>query len=135
MRKILTGSLFVSLVFSGGLSKTEKKIQKYVEKHSEEAIDLIEKVVNINSGTLNIDGNRTVGKIFQAELDQLGFNTYWVTYPENIKRSGHLFAEMRGGKGKRIVLIGHLDTVFEPTILSRDSNGMGTPHMARVLLI
>tara|TARA_B100001167_G_scaffold190709_1_gene158141 strand:- start:2332 stop:3612 length:1281 start_codon:yes stop_codon:yes gene_type:complete len=114
MRKILTGSLFVSLVFSGGLSKTEKKIQKYVEKHSEEAIDLIEKVVNINSGTLNIDGNRTVGKIFQAELDQLGFNTYWVTYPENIKRSGHLFAEMRGGKGKRIVLIGHLDTVFEP---------------------
>tara|TARA_B100001750_G_scaffold247838_1_gene275150 strand:- start:1576 stop:2856 length:1281 start_codon:yes stop_codon:yes gene_type:complete len=114
MRKILTGSLFVSLVFSGGLSKTEKRIQKYVEKHSEEAIDLIEKVVNINSGTLNIDGNRTVGKIFQAELDQLGFNTYWVTYPENIKRSGHLFAEMRGGKGKRIVLIGHLDTVFEP---------------------
>ena len=114
MRKILTGSLFISLVFSGGLSKTEKRIQKYVEKHSEEAIDLIEKVVNINSGTLNIDGNRTVGKIFQAELDQLGFNTYWVTYPENIKRSGHLFAEMRGGKGKRIVLIGHLDTVFEP---------------------
>jgi len=114
MRKILTGSLFVSLVFSGGLSKTEKRIQKYVEKRSEEAIDLIEKVVNINSGTLNIDGNRTVGKIFQAELDQLGFNTYWVTYPENIKRSGHLFAEMRGGKGKRIVLIGHLDTVFEP---------------------
>ena len=84
MRKILTGSLFVSLVFSGGLSKTEKKIQKYVEKHSEEAIDLIEKVVNINSGTLNIDGNRTVGKIFQAELDQLGFNTYWVTYPETV---------------------------------------------------
>ena len=114
MRKILTGLLFVSLVFSGGLSKTEKRIQKYVEKHSEEAIDLIEKVVNINSGTLNIDGNRTVGKIFQTELDQLGFNTYWVTYPENIKRSGHLFAEMRGGKGKRIVLIGHLDTVFEP---------------------
>ena len=78
MRKILAGSLFVSLVFSGGLSKTEKKIQEYVDKHSEEAIDLIEKVVNINSGTLNIDGNRTVGKIFQAELDQLGFNTYWV---------------------------------------------------------
>ena len=79
----------------------------------EEAIDLVEKVVNINSGTLNIDGNKTVGKIFQAELDQLGFNTYWVTYPETVKRSGHLFAEMRGGKGKKIVLIGHLDTVFE----------------------
>ena len=97
---ILMGIFFVSFAFSEGLNKAEKKIQKYVEKHTEEAIGLLEKVVNINSGTLNIDGNKTVGKIFQAELDQLGFNTYWVTYPQTIKRSGHLFAEMRGGKGK-----------------------------------
>ena len=110
----LTGLLFVSLAFSGGLNKAEKEIQKYVDQHTEEAIGLVEKVVNINSGTLNIAGNKTVGKIFQAELDRLGFNTYWVTYPETIKRSGHLFAEMRGGTGKKIVLIGHLDTVFEP---------------------
>ena len=113
MKIILTGLLFVSLALSDGLSKAEKTIQTYVDKHMEEAIDLVEKVVNINSGTLNIDGNKTVGKIFQIELDQLGFNTYWVTYPETVKRSGHLFAEMRGGKGKKIVLIGHLDTVFE----------------------
>ena len=113
MKIILTGLLFVSLALSDGLSKAEKTIQTYVDKHMEEAIDLVEKVVNINSGTLNIDGNKTVGKIFQAELDQLGFNTYWVTYSETVKRSGHLFAEMRGGKGKKIVLIGHLDTVFE----------------------
>ena len=110
---ILTGLLFISLALSDGLSKAEKTIQTYVDKHMEEAIDLVEKVVNINSGTLNIEGNKTVGKIFQAELDQLGFNTYWVTYSETVKRSGHLFAEMRGGKGKKIVLIGHLDTVFE----------------------
>ena len=114
MKIILTGLLFVSLALSDGLSKAEKTIQTYVDKHMEEAIDLVEKVVNINSGTLNIDGNKTVGKIFQTELDQLGFNTYWVTYPETVKRSGHLFAEMRGGKGKKIVMIGHLDTVFEP---------------------
>ena len=113
MKIILTGLLFVSLVFSGELRETEKTIQKYIDKHMEEAKDLIEKVVNINSGTLNIDGNKTVGKIFQNKLDKLGFNTYWVTYPDTIKRSGHLFAEMRGGKGKKIVLIGHLDTVFE----------------------
>ena len=113
MKIILTGLLFVSLALSDGLSKAEKTIQIYVDKHMEEAIDLVEKVVNINSGTLNIEGNKTVGKIFQAELDQLGFNTYWVTYSETVKRSGHLFAEMRGGKGKKIVLIGHLDTVFE----------------------
>ena len=76
---ILMGIFFVSFAFSGGLNKAEKKIQKYVEKHTEEAIGLLEKVVNINSGTLNIEGNKTVGKVFQAPLDQLGFNTYWVT--------------------------------------------------------
>lgn len=111
---VLPGFLYISLAFSSGLTKTEKKIKNYITKHTEEAITLVEKVVNINSGTLNIAGNKAVGNIFQAELDQLGFNTYWVTYPANIKRSGHLFAEMRGGKGQKIVLIGHLDTVFEP---------------------
>ena len=113
MKIILTGLLFVSLALSDELSKAEKEIKIYINEHTEEAIDMVEKVVNINSGTLNIAGNKTVGNIFQAELDQLDFNTYWVTYPETIKRSGHLFAEMRG-KGKKIVLIGHLDTVFEP---------------------
>ena len=114
IKKIFAGSLFVSLAFSGGLNKVEKTIQQYVDQHTEEAISLVEKVVNINSGTLNIAGNKAVGEIFKSELDELGFNTYWVTYPETIKRSGHLFAEMRGGKGGRIVMIGHLDTVFEP---------------------
>jgi len=113
MKIILTGLLFVSLALSDELSKAEKEIKIYIDEHTEEAIDMVEKVVNINSGTLYIAGYKTVGNIFQAELDQLDFNTYWVTYPETIKRSGHLFAEMRG-KGKKIVLIGHLDTVFEP---------------------
>ena len=114
IRTTLTGLLFVSFAFSSILNKAEKEIQKYVDQNTEEAINLVEKVVNINSGTLNIAGNKTVGKIFQVELDQLGFKTYWVTYPKTVKRSGHLFAEMRGGMGKKIVLIGHLDTVFEP---------------------
>ncbi|MCS5653984.1 MAG: M20/M25/M40 family metallo-hydrolase, partial [Candidatus Marinimicrobia bacterium] len=131
---ILTGLLFVSLGFSGGLNNAEKKIQKYVEKHTEEAIRLLENVVNINSGTLNIEGNKTVGKVFQTQLDQLGFNTYWVTYPATIKRSGHLFAEMRGGKGKKIVMVGHLDTVFEPDSpfqkFTRDGNTAYGPGVA-----
>ena len=99
--------------FSQKLNRTEKKIRNYVEKQNDSAIDLIERVVNINSGSLNIDGNKEVGKIFQKELDKLGFKTYWVTYHDSVKRAGHLFAEMRGGKGKKIVMIGHLDTVFE----------------------
>ena len=57
--------------FSQKLSRTEKKIRSYVEKQTDNAIDLIEKVVNINSGSLNIQGNKEVGNIFQKELDKL----------------------------------------------------------------
>jgi glutamate carboxypeptidase len=31
-----------------------------------------------------------------------------------MKRGGHLIGEIKGKKGKRLVLIGHIDTVFEP---------------------
>jgi glutamate carboxypeptidase len=114
MKQLITILLTLTIGFSQSLSKEEKEIGSYIDNHTNEAIDLVEKVVNINSGTLNMEGNKKVGKIFQAELDKLGFHTYWVTYPDDVKRSGHLFAEMRGGKGKNILLIGHLDTVFEP---------------------
>ena len=103
----------LSFCFAQSLNQDEKEIQKFVENKTSEAIDLLEKIVNINSGSLNIKGNLKVGKILQKELDKIGFNTYWVTYPKEVKRSGHLFAEMRGGKGKNITMVGHLDTVFE----------------------
>jgi len=74
IKKIFVGLLFVSLAFSGGLNKVEKTIQQYVDQHTEEAISLVEKVVNINSGTLNIAGNKAVGEIFKSELDELGFD-------------------------------------------------------------
>lgn len=114
MKQMAIILLTVSIAFGQSLSKEEKTIQLYVEMHTDEAIDFLEKVVNINSGSLNIKGNKKVGNIFQNKLDKLGFKTYWVTYPSDVKRSGHLFAEMRGGKGKKIVMVGHLDTVFEP---------------------
>ncbi len=113
MKHIITMLLTFTMGFAQSLSSEEKEIRNYIENHADEAIDLLEKVVNINSGSLNIEGNKKVGQVFQKELDKLGFNTYWVTYPKDVKRSGHLFAEMRGGKGKKIVMIGHLDTVFE----------------------
>jgi len=68
--------------------------------------------VNINSGTMNFDGVRKVGDVFKAELDALGFSTKWVD-GAGFGRAGHLVAE-RNGRGPRILLIGHLDTVFEP---------------------
>lgn len=95
------------------LSRTEKKIISTIEKNNEEAIDFLEKVVNINSGTLNLDGVKEVGMVFKDAFNDIGFKTKWIEMPEEMNRSGHLFAETSGTKGKKLLLIGHLDTVFE----------------------
>ncbi|HNQ26570.1 MAG TPA: M20/M25/M40 family metallo-hydrolase [Aquaticitalea sp.] len=92
--------------------KTERTIVKSVDKHTDASLELLKKVVNINSGTMNFDGVRQVGAIFKEELDNLGFSTT-MTSGEAYGRAGHLMATMEGGKGPKFLLIGHLDTVFE----------------------
>jgi len=83
-----------------------------VDQRNAQALALLERVVNINSGTMNFEGVRKVGDAFKTELDALGFRTTWVD-GAGFRRAGHLVAE-RNGTGPRILLIGHLDTVFEP---------------------
>jgi len=94
------------------LSGAERTIVDFVDAHNQEALALLERVVDINSGTQNFAGVRAVGDVFRAELDRLGFQTTWVDGAE-WHRAGHLVAR-RAGRGPKIVLVGHLDTVFEP---------------------
>ncbi len=104
----------VSSASAAGLSPVEQKMVEAIKARSPAALALLEKSVNINSGTMNHEGVREVGKIFRAELDALGFTTKWVDMPPAMQRAGHLVATKTGkGKGKRLLLIGHLDTVFE----------------------
>ncbi|TDQ29058.1 M20/M25/M40 family metallo-hydrolase [Zeaxanthinibacter enoshimensis] len=95
------------------LSRAEKKIVKTVSENNDEAIAFLEKVVNINSGTFNTAGVKEVGMEFKSAFDEIGFQTSWIPMPAEMKRAGHLFAETSGSKGKKLLLIGHLDTVFE----------------------
>ncbi|WP_300025830.1 M20/M25/M40 family metallo-hydrolase [uncultured Maribacter sp.] len=95
------------------LSKNEKKVVKSIEKNNAQAISFLEKVVNINSGTLNLKGVEMVGKEFATAFTEIGFESTWIPMPEEMNRAGHLFAEIKGTKGKKLLLIGHLDTVFE----------------------
>jgi len=96
------------------LDATEARIVAWSETHAEQAIDLIETLVNINSGTLNQQGVREVGDILKAELDALNFKTRFIDLPSEMQRGPHLFGELNGNRGKKLLLIGHLDTVFEP---------------------
>jgi glutamate carboxypeptidase len=63
---------------------------------------------------MNPAGVRQVGAFFEREFGALGFATRWVEMPPEMQRAGHLFAERLAGAGPTILLIGHLDTVFEP---------------------
>ncbi|HZZ32555.1 MAG TPA: glutamate carboxypeptidase [Phenylobacterium sp.] len=76
-------------------------------------LKLLEQVVNIDSGTGDVEGGRKVAAVLGARLKAMGFAVESVKaeadgLPENT------VATLKGtGKG-RILLIGHLDTVFGP---------------------
>lgn len=97
-----------------GMSLTEKRIVTIVDAEKSRSIALLEKLVNINSGTSNLAGVTTIGKMMRAELEPLGFTVNWVPMAA-AGRAGHIIAAHEGAAGtKRLLLIGHLDTVFEP---------------------
>ncbi len=117
MKKILTvvcALLLSADIFSQGLSEEEKKLIAYINQHMPDAEKLLAEVVNINSGTLNKEGVKKVGAIFASEFQKAGLATEWISLPDSLNRAGHLVAYRKGSKGKKLFLIGHLDTVFEP---------------------
>ena len=96
------------------LSPIEDKIGKAIDEQWSATLSLLQRSVNINSGTYHIEGVRAVGDIYAKELRALGFTVEWVGLPDSMQRAGHLVAYRTGTKGKKLFLIGHLDTVFEP---------------------
>lgn len=98
------------------LSRKERQLVDWVNAHTSEETAFLESIVNINSGTFNIAGVRAVGDVFDKEFRDLGFETRWVPVPAESRRAGHFYAEhksRKNRKGTTVLLIGHLDTVFE----------------------
>ncbi len=124
-----------SLAAQGRLSRTEQRIRAAVSTHTAAQIRYLQRVVDMPSSTLDLQGIRAVGAVFAVSLDSLGFETRWSDMPPGMRRAGHLIAEHRGAKGRtRLLLIGHLDTVVDPdgpTFARRDSiaSGAGATDM------
>jgi glutamate carboxypeptidase len=117
MRKELGTLALLLVAFTGNtqtLSKTEQQLLKSIDASMPATIELLKESVNINSGTFNIEGVKKVGALYAKELTALGFTLEWIPMPDSVKRAGHLVAYRKGKKGKKLFLIGHLDTVFEP---------------------
>lgn len=111
---LIAPSLLLAAPASAQLSLAEQRIAATVEAEQHRSIALLERLVNQNSGSLNLEGVEKVGAMMRAELEALGFAVTWKPMPET-GRAGHLIAVHKGRPDtKRLLLIGHLDTVFEP---------------------
>ena len=114
----LARSLLLALSLLPGLAMAQtgdtQRLRAAIADDQPHAIALLERLVNQNSGSLNLPGVTAVGEMVRAELEPLGFDVQWIDMRAT-GRAGHLVATHRGnGRGKRVLLIGHLDTVFEP---------------------
>ncbi|MEX0643946.1 MAG: M20/M25/M40 family metallo-hydrolase [Parvularculaceae bacterium] len=105
-------ALFATASGAAGLTPEEEAIAAAVEANAEASLGFLEKVVNINSDTMNPEGVRATGAAFAAAFEEIGFETSWEEMPPEIGRAGHFLAERDGDQGNRLLLIGHLDTVF-----------------------
>lgn len=118
MRGLLVAAALAILAAPAmALDKAERVMIATVDKEVARGEALLEKLVNVNSGTMNLVGVEEVGKMMRAELEDLGFKVRWVPMAA-AKRAGHIIAKHsgpKGGKGKKMLLIGHIDTVFEPS--------------------
>ncbi len=117
MKKQLYTVIFLIIAYTGNtqtLSKTEQQLLKSIDASMPATIALLKESVNTNSGTFNKEGVQKVGALYAKELTALGFTVEWIPMPDSVKRAGHLVAHRIGKKGKKLFLIGHLDTVFEP---------------------
>lgn len=121
---VLQTPIFAQQENATNLNEEEKAIIAYIDQNMPRAIALLKESVNINSGTLNIEGVKKVGALFAKEFEKAKFKTEWIAMPDSVKRAGHLLATIgfnnkpKSPTAKKLFLIGHLDTVFEPDMPS-----------------
>jgi len=85
-----------------------------VDAEQQRTVSMLERWVNQNSGSLNLAGVEAVRRMVEPEFQQLGFKTEWIDMKQ-AGRAGHLVARNNGSRrAKRLLLIAHIDTVFEP---------------------
>jgi glutamate carboxypeptidase len=95
------------------LAPAERRAVSAIDGALSGALELLERLVNQNSGTLDTAGVAAVARMLAPELESLGFRSEWRD-GRTWGRAGHLLAFRRGARARHaLLLIGHLDTVFE----------------------
>ncbi len=98
----------------GNLTAQDTATLEVIDFNFNDQLSFLEEAVNQNSGTYNPKGVQAVGAMFDREFKKIGFDTRWIDMPDSMERGGHFVATRKfSKKGPHILLIGHLDTVFE----------------------
>ena len=124
-------AVVIAHLSASGLSPVEQRIVASVEQRKDAAIDLLARSVNIESATENHAGVKRMADFYAAELAPLGFETRWIDQAQ-VGRAGHFVAVHPGTKGRRVLVIGHLDTVLQGEPFRRDGKrgyGSGSSDM------
>ncbi|PKI14896.1 M20/M25/M40 family metallo-hydrolase [Colwellia sp. 12G3] len=109
----LTSSIVNSAYAKTPLDINEQNIVKQVELLLPQALKDIEQAVNINSGSMNLEGVTQVGLLAKQQLSAIGFEVQWLD-GSAFNRAGHILATHQSSNPNalKILMIGHLDTVF-----------------------
>ena len=125
----ITTSLLINSAFANkevvasevSLSPQEIQLTSWVDQRQVVMIDELASHVNINTGTANIDGINTYRDLLEQNLIDLGFKTEQHSSDSipvlncsggEHQIANHLVATRKGSSKRRILINGHLDTVF-----------------------
>jgi glutamate carboxypeptidase len=86
-----------------------EQIRSYLEEKRDEMLGLIERLVNIDSGSFHKEGIDACGCIVAGQLELLGFET---DVTREVDWGDHVRARRTGKRERRLFISAHLDTVF-----------------------
>jgi len=120
---LVTLSLNVSSTFAQTvvLSDQEQQMIDWVDQHRDEILAELKVHVDINTGTDNTQGLNQYRKLLASELAELDFMTKAYSSDDieilsckggSIKIADHLVATRTGSANNRVLINGHMDTVF-----------------------
>jgi len=112
-RTALAATLALSFGFTLPAFSAEphKQIQADAEQYKADALKLLERLVNIDSGSGYEPGLTQVREIAVDELKKLGFSIELV--PDAAAHNSHVIATLKGTGKAKILLMAHMDTVFK----------------------